>query len=286
MKRVLAAIRGHPILSYFLLAYAISWIGIFGVVGVSGLRSGDLTISTGMLVWSLMLAGPGAAGILLTYLVAGREGLSDFRRRLLHWRVPRQWYATLLITPVVGSIIVASLSLISPDFRPMLLVESPAIVTVMFLVLIFGAAVEELGWTGYATPRMRLVYGYFGTALLLGTLHGAWHFLADFSGRADASPLLYFPRFVVFWIVGLFALRLLMVWVYEHTESLLLGQLIHASYTAPLFVLTPPNASAAQMLVLWTLFTAVFATVVLSLVFAHRLRRQVLIVGRTRRVSG
>ena len=42
--------------------------------------------------------------------------------------------------------------------------------------------------------------------------------------------------------------------------------MIHASYTAPLFLLTPPAASPAQLLLLWTVFTAVFVAVVVGLV--------------------
>jgi membrane protease YdiL (CAAX protease family) len=259
--------RRYPLLSYFALAYAITWGGVLVVVGPSGLRSGDLAMPRGMLVWIAMLAGPSIAGLVLTAVVAGRDGLRDLRRRLGRWRVPPRWYATLLITPLIGSAIVAGLTLVSADFRPWLMVErDKTLVLGMFVALVVGAGVEELGWTGYATPRLRLRYGSLGAAVLLGSLHGGWHFLADFSGRGDAAPLLYVSRFVIFWLVGLIALRLLMVWVYEHTESLLLGQLIHASYTAPLFLLTPPAASPAQLLLLWTLFTAAFTAFVVVLV--------------------
>jgi membrane protease YdiL (CAAX protease family) len=210
--------------------------------------------------------------MVLTAVVSGRTGLRDFGRRLGRWRIPALWYATLLITPLIGSVVVAGLSLVSADFRPWLMVESDkTLVSGMFVALVIGAGVEELGWTGYATPRLILRYGPPQAALLLGALHGTWHFLADFSGRGDATPLLYFPRFVIFWLVGLIALRLLIVWTYEHTESLLLGQLLHASYTAPLFLLTPPAASAAQLLLLWTLFTAVFLAAVLFLVRPGRM---------------
>jgi uncharacterized protein len=262
-----AAARRYPLLAYFLVAYSITWGGVLALVGPGGLRSGQLTMPRGMLVWAAMLAGPSVAGVWLTFVVSGRDGWRDFRRRLTRWRIPARWYAPLLVAPVIGALVVGVLALVSQDFAPWVLVEGDtSAIVVMFVALVLGAAVEELGWTGYATPRMRRRFGLFRTALLLGALHGAWHFLADFSGRADAAPLLYVSRFVIFWTVGLIALRLLMVWAYEHTESLLLGQLIHASYTAPLFLLTPPAASAVQLLLLWTSFTVVFAAVVVVLV--------------------
>ena len=41
------------------------------------------------------------------------------------------------------------------------------------------------------------------------------------------------------WFLPLTAYRLLMTWVYSHTRSVLLGQLMHASYTGWLIVFTP-----------------------------------------------
>ena len=50
--------------------------------------------------------------------------------------------------------------------------------------LLFGIAVglgagffEELGWTGFAVPRLRRRYGVLTTGLIVGVLWGAWHFL-------------------------------------------------------------------------------------------------------------
>ena len=52
---------------------------------------------------------------------------------------------------------------------------------------------EELGWTGFAIPRLRLRYGVLTTGLIVGVLWGAWHFLifweATLSGALPAGPL-------------------------------------------------------------------------------------------------
>lgn len=261
------AIRRHPLLSYFILAFAISWGGVLAIVGPAGIKAGNLDVAHGMSVWIAMLLGPGISGVPLTGVVTGRAGLRDLRQGLGLRGVPVAWYATLLVAPIIGSSVVAGLALSSDDFLPWLVVEpNKALVVGVFLALIGGAWIEELGWTGYATPRLRLLYRPLHAALLLGALHGMWHFLADLSGRGDVAPALYFARFVIFWLIGLTALRMLMVWAYDHTRSLPLGQLLHASYTAPLFLLTPPAASAAELLLLWTLFTVAFVAVVFVLI--------------------
>jgi uncharacterized protein len=259
--------RRYPALSFFLLAYGISWTGILAIVGFSGLRSGELGMSRGMIVWLLMLLGPAISGIALTLLTGGKEGFADLRRRITLWRLPARWYGLLLVAPICGVLVLGVLWGLSADFQPMASAEpAKSLVIIMFLVLVAGAFIEEIGWTGFAAPKLRMLYGVFGTGLLLGVLHGLWHFLADFSGRGDASAVYYYPRFVVFWIGALTVLRILIVWAYESTESVLLAQLLHASYTAPLFVLTPPEATDAQMLLFWSLFTALFLIVTMIVI--------------------
>jgi hypothetical protein len=38
---------------------------------------------------------------------------------------------------------------------------------------------EELGWTGFATPRLRLRHGFLATGLIVGVPWGAWHLLTN-----------------------------------------------------------------------------------------------------------
>jgi uncharacterized protein len=86
MKTVKAFIKSHPVLSYFALTFAISWglaLIVVGPGGFLGAKSGVLFL----LVVLVALAGPSVSGILLTGLVDGRAGLSEFRSRLLKWRV-------------------------------------------------------------------------------------------------------------------------------------------------------------------------------------------------------
>lgn len=56
-----------------------------------------------------------------------------------------------------------------------------------------------------------------------------------------------------------------MVWVYEHTESLLLAQIMHTCLSGPMWILGPIAASAAQT-VLWQALFAVALWVVVAIV--------------------
>jgi hypothetical protein len=88
---------------------------------------------------------------------------------------------------------------------------------------------------------------------------GAWHILVNFwaSSTPDGgiSPVFMLP--VLLSTVGLGmlpAFRVLMVWVYERTESLLVGMLMHVSLTASLIILRP--AATGMALVVYELVWA------------------------------
>ena len=82
-------------------------------------------------------------------------------------------------------------------------------------------------------------------ALLLGVLHVIWHLLADYVGAIDARGAYWLPRFVGF-CLAMIAMRIILVWVYENTKSLLMAQLMHASSTGFLAILVPLTISPAN----------------------------------------
>jgi membrane protease YdiL (CAAX protease family) len=105
---------------------------------------------------------------------------------------------------------------------------------------------EELGWTGFALPWLRRRFSVLITGLIMGLLWGAWHF-PMFGGTTDPSGTL--PNLLVV-VVFLFAwlppYRVLMVWVYDRTQSLLLAILMHAPISAPTFVLAALGSEATS----------------------------------------
>ena len=82
-------------------------------------------------------------------------------------------------------------------------------------------------------------HGVLGTGLAVGVLWGAWHFPL-FSGSSVTSgvvpPALYL---LVLLFSVLPAFRVLMVWVYDRTGSLLVAILMHVSLTASTLIFMP-----------------------------------------------
>jgi len=129
-----------------------------------------------------VLVGPSVSGILLTGLVYGLEGFRDLFTRMMRWRVGARWYAVALLTaPLAFTAVLIPLSLISPVFLPGIF-ASEAKVSFVLMGIVVGLMVgifKELGWTGFAIPRMRLRYGVLSTGLIVGVLWGAWHLLGN-----------------------------------------------------------------------------------------------------------
>jgi uncharacterized protein len=269
MTAIQAFIRRHPVPIYFALVFAISWGGFVAVVGPDSVPlNWERFERLGPLLYVMVLAGPSIAGLLATGLVYGQAGLRELLSRLLRWRVDGRWYAVaLLATPLLAAAINFTLSLFSPDFVPGIITTDNKVSLLLAglaVGLLFGIF-EELGWTGFAVPMLKQQYGIFATGLIVGVVWGAWHFLLfwesdSFSGSLPLALLL----------VRLFswlpAYRVLMVWIYDHTQSLLIAMLVHVSLVFSQLVLGPLTTRGNTITgilvwaaVLWVVVAAVAA---------------------------
>ena len=252
MPRVAVAswLRCHPMLGYFALAYGISWGGILIVLGTTDFELTALrSIDTG-LIFVAMLLGSSTAGLTMTALLTGRTGLRQLRSSLALWRVGVRWYAVALLT--MPALIVTVLwplgAFVDPAFAPRF--QWP-----LFAIGLVAGSFEELGWTGFATPRLLARQRLSIAGLSLGLLWALWHALVDFRQNFNMTGLAWLLEFAVFYVATLTAYRLLMTWVYANTRSLLLAVLMHASYTGWLFVLYPAT-SPGQSLIWQSIFAA------------------------------
>lgn len=240
-------IKRHAVLSYFILTFVLSWGGVLVVIGSGGIPgTSEETKRLFPIALVAMLSGPSIAGVLLTGLVYGRAGIRELRSRMLKWRVGARWYAVALLTiPLLAMPMLFTLSLTSSLFLPGIVTAENKVSLLLsaFAIGLAAGLFEELGWTGFAVPRLRMQYGILTTGLIVGLLWGAWHFLVTFWASGDSSGALSLDLLLpplLFYIGVLPAYRVLMVWLYGCTDSLLVTMLMHASLTAnTLFILMP-----------------------------------------------
>jgi membrane protease YdiL (CAAX protease family) len=258
-------VQRHPLATYFALAYAITWGGSLLVAGPTRLEGSAISSVQYILVWLMMLAGPSTAGLLLTVTLSGRAGLRELWARMSHWRVEGRWYAVaVLTTPVVLLGVLYTLAaLASPAYRP-------------GFNLIFGVVAgslagffEEIGWSGFATPRLLKKQSLLAGGLLLGLLWGLWHMMAGLMGSIPGQERFWLVEFLLFWVATLMAYRILMTWVYSKTGSVLLAQIMHAFFSGA-FATVLPVLSQAQTLRYEVLLAACFWGLVAILALAYR----------------
>jgi CAAX protease family protein len=249
-------IKKHPVLTYYALTFAISWGALAVLVaGWTGIvPTAQQAASLLPVVFLITIAGPAIAGLALIGLVDGREGYRDFAARFRRWRVGGRWWAIALLTgPLVFTVaVLVDGATFAAGLPAIIASEDKASVLVLAIVagLVVGAC-EETGWTGFAIPRFRLLYGVFGAGLVAGILWGVWHMPSQFWGSGDASGALNLTLLTgetIFAMAVLPAYRILMVWVYDHTQSLIVAMLMHAVLVACLFVVVRAGISDAAYL--------------------------------------
>jgi len=252
-------LREHPAVTYFLLAFAISWTAAFFVVAAKLLQSVPLPKLTGILMFPAMLLGPSFAGIYLTRELDERDGLKNLFARMRRVRFQLRWYSALLIPPVmVLSVLFVLKTFVSPVYAP----------NRFWLGITFGLLagfLEEIGWMGFAYPKLRRSFSVLPAAAILGLFWGLWHApVIDFLGAASPHGKAL-PAFFAAFVAAMAAMRVLIAWFYEHTHSVALAQLIHISSTGALVVLSPSAVSPAQEAAWYALYAAALWALVILL---------------------
>lgn len=260
-------LKKHPVRTYFALTIAISWSGLL-MVGGAGFFAGSnwQTDPRFLPAIQTMLLGPPVAGVLSTILFSGTTGLRELLGRLIRWRVDGRWYTVALLgAPLIQGGVLMALSLGARVYLPAIVNSGDRAGLLLPAIAygLVGGLVEELGWTGFAIPRLRARFSVLATGLIVGVVWGGWHMLQMWwvgSTSFGAVPAgIFLPMYFLTAIAALTAFRVLMVWVYDRTASLFVAVLMHGSYiVSTLFVLAPPTTgmpflvySAAFVVVLW-----------------------------------
>jgi membrane protease YdiL (CAAX protease family) len=246
------SIAWTPLVAYFTLAFAITWLSILALLFSRAFAFDTITASDGLVLFGFMCLGPSTAGIVMTVVVAGRPGLRELWTGVQRWRAPvGLWAVALLTSPIITvTVLLVLATTVSSAFTP----ETRVIGLVIGVV---AGVFEETGWTGFATPRLLSRLSPLVAGLVLGLLWATWHGLADFTGNIAAKGLEgWIVWFVTYWLIPLTGYRVLMTWVYSHTGSVLVAMAMHASWTGWQFLFTPASTTQGQDVVWHLLLSA------------------------------
>lgn len=224
---------------FFVLTYAASW-GCFGLaLAFPAVRQP---------VFLLGVFAPALVALALTARRDGRPGVDALLGRLALWNVGARWYVFAVGFFVAVKLAVAlttfALTRAWPPFGP----EPWAVIAAAIVLSWPVQAGEELGWRGYALPRLGATLGLGPGSVVLGIVWATWHLPTFFFAGAGESYGASFPLYVA----GVTALSVAIGWLFAHTNgSVLLAMLMHSAVNQVHAVIGGRLAAPLTVAVLW-----------------------------------
>ncbi len=208
------------LLKFFLLTYAVMWT-CFITVAVAipaGTPVGHVLLLLGAFA-------PSLAALWLTARIEGGAAVETLLRRVIQWRVAGRWYLFAAGYVAAIKLSVALIYRVATGEWPRFGQESVGIILAAIVFSTPFQAGEEIGWRGYALPRLAARFGLARASLLLGLIWACWHLPQFFIREADTYRQSFF-----LYVLQVTALSVAMAWLWERTgRSLLLPMLMHSA---------------------------------------------------------
>ena len=210
-----------PLVRFFVLTYALMW-ACFITVAVTGM---PIYAPLGGALVLLGTFAPSLVALWLTSRTEGDTGVRTLLGGIFKWRVPVRWYLFALAYIPAIKLTAALIHRLATGAWPRFGDDPWYFILGAIAVSTPFQAGEEIGWRGYALPRLAARFGLGRASILLGLIWACWHLPQFFIPEADT----YRQSFFVY-VLQVTALSVAMAWLYARTNgSLLLVMLLHAA---------------------------------------------------------
>lgn len=213
-------IPGGSLVKFFVLTYAVMWTCFISVAAAIPART-----PPGALLVLLGAYAPSFVALSLTARAEGSTGIRTLLGGVFHWRVAAQWYLFALGYIPAIKLTVALVHRVATGAWPRFGNEPWCVILLAIAFSTPFQAGEEIGWRGYALPRLAARFGLAPASILLGLIWACWRLPQFFIREADT----YGQSFFVY-VLQVTALSVAIAWLYARTNgSLLLVMLLHSA---------------------------------------------------------
>jgi membrane protease YdiL (CAAX protease family) len=204
---------------FFVLAFALNWIPLIAPA-LAALGVLDGSPDDWMAGAPIAIFGPTIAAVIASRREGGWPLVRELLAGLRAWRIGPHWYLVALGLPTLAYAVARAAYALVPgnDGGPWFLLPATAQAVVGSILVPIG---EEIGWRGYALPRLIARHGAIRASVILGLLWAGWHlFMLLAVGTAPIAYAIMLPYFVAGSVV--------FTWLYLRTNgNLLMAVLLH-----------------------------------------------------------
>jgi uncharacterized protein len=206
---------------FFLLTFAVTWSCWIPIVAVP---IPEHTLLRAVLLFVGIFA-PSLVALWLTAWIEGDSGVRALLGRMFQWEVSARWYLFAVAYTLSIKLFVTFVYRLWTGTWPRFGTVPLYIIPFAILISTPVQSGEELGWRGYALPRMASRLGLGWASIILGIIWAMWHLPLFFLPGSDT----YHQSFIVY-ATQVTAISVAMAWLWERTgRSLLLTMLMHAA---------------------------------------------------------
>ncbi len=195
---MMSLVKRHPIITFFVLAYAISW----GFLPIEAVR--------------FLPAGPLIAALIVIPLTQGWAGMRELGSRIIRWRVRWYWYVVAIGLPLAVHLAAVGLKVAAGAEIPSLAFSSVTSFLMVFAVRLInpadGPMGEEPGWRGFALPGLQTTLSPLLATIILAVLITGWHVPTFFLEEGGLEP-----SFILTAALTTVAVTFWYTWLFNHT---------------------------------------------------------------------
>jgi membrane protease YdiL (CAAX protease family) len=179
---------------------------------------------------------PSFSDLIVTWIIGGKLEIRRLLSGFARWKVGAFWYfaaAFLFLGPLAITLLYKALGNPSAGLQPGETLASLA--GIVIFTLFSGPIAEELGWRGFALPRLQAKHNALVASLILGVIWTCWHIPLFFTTGATQMSI-PFPIYLILVVT----LTIYMTWLYNNTGgSLVITILAHFFYNLTGFLTGP-----------------------------------------------